>query len=93
MLNVIYMSSRLDAMKVFILLLHEMSFKNVRSHLEKKIPILTFQHFYFLRMRYMDLKLAFFPSKSLVCCIIRENKPVPGISCHFQMFMPSLEMN
>jgi hypothetical protein len=93
MLSVIYMSSRLDAMKAIILLLHEMSFKNVRSHPEKKIPILSFQHFYFLRMWYMDLKLALFPSKSLVCCIIRENKPVPGMSCHFQVFMPSMEMN
>ena len=36
------MSSRFDAMKAFILLLHEMSFKNVRSHLENKIPILSF---------------------------------------------------
>jgi hypothetical protein len=42
MLSVIYMSSRLGAMKAFVLLLHEMGFKNVRSHLEKKIPILTF---------------------------------------------------
>ena len=28
----------------------------------------------------MDLKVVLFPSKSLVCCIMRENKPVPGIS-------------